>query len=471
MGVVFSIAGITILKVATRGSDMTKRDIESIRTYWTNEGILRLTLRAITLDNGSGGFPSDLYYSAEQPVSFSKEIILNGYKLSSAQRDIDITVKFLDCGPGVYTITSRTRMNGTNLCNVSKIDTAVIKSMPRYTFFEDNTADAAVNWKEFVVDGDFHSNGIIKVSSDMSAVAHVTKQATTSGTTAPVETYPDPYDMGIAVENDALGTEPWLKKRFPDYSHVGRINTDFLAPSSFPDNYVYNSSGQPYDVDLAFEFTSLKVNVYYQSGTKWVQITPSLNKIIKTKKNAWVWGSGVSGCYTIVSEQKIYLAGEIKYTGGATGSDALALVSGSDIVIPNSFTLKVGSATKHSYSFLTKSSTTVNACMFMKNGGLSVEGIDSYTKKATSASLNKLEVVGCVMVKQDKEKIWQYDNGNYSGLNCKYIRDLRYYNNMITPPGIPFPKALDEERSDKFASNYMWVFAAGKWYNYLEQVQ
>jgi hypothetical protein len=472
MGIIFSIAGVTILKVATRGSDMTKRDIETIKTYWANEGILRLALRAISLDEGDSGYPSDVFGSGDQQVSFNQEINLNGYVLSGANREIDLTIRFLECCNGAYNITVKTLLHGDNLYNINRVDTAVIKSIQRYTFFEDTTAETDLKWKEFVVDGDFHSNGIVRLTGDMSEKTHVTGHASTSGTTSPAESYPDPYDMGITIDDDAKGTEAWLKTRFPEYSHSGKIQTDFLSPKSFPDNYILNSSGNPYTTDLAFKFEAGGVTVYrwVTASSYWAKVTVTPGNIIKTKGNAYVWGT-VSGQYTIVSDsgKNIYIAGNITYNNGETGTDALGLVSGNNIVIPNSFTLNLSASTPYSYNFTTAAATNINACMFMKYGGLTVENIDNYTKQAATSALGALNVSGCALVKQDKDKIWEYENNTVAGLNCTYTKDKRFFNNMIAPPGIPFPKALDEERTDQYSEQYyMWVIAPGKWYNYLE---
>jgi hypothetical protein len=106
--------------------------------------------------------------------------------------------------------------------------------------------------------------------------------------------------------------------------------------------------------------------------------------------------------------------------------------------------------------------------MFMKYGGLTVDNLDGHNKMGSCAELKTLKVIGSVLVSQDRDKIWEYDNGTFAGLNCVYTKDERFFNNQISPPGVPFPRALDEERSDQYASNYMWVFAPGKWYNKLE---
>ncbi|MBD3390921.1 MAG: hypothetical protein GF418_02660 [Chitinivibrionales bacterium] len=474
MGVVFSIIAITILRLTTRGSQLGKRDVEAIKSYWANEGFLRLTLRALSLDQGDGtGFPSDPDASTPMEVCIPEGLSLNGYSTGGANPNVEATVQFVqdnNC-KGVYNITVKTTLPDGALYNVTSIDTVVVKSIQRYTFFEDSTTPDPLLWREFIVYGDFHSNGYIKIANDMGAFAHVVGgEATTSGAVSPAETYPDPYDKGMTVlPDDAAVNESWLKARFPEYAHIGEVQTDFIDANSFTDEAYYIKDGankvtEPVAIHLKSDGS---IDIYKKSD--WSTLTTPSSDIIKAESEVTVWGT-LLGKKTIVSADghDIILGGDIAYENGLTGesaTDALALVSGRNIVVPDSFgTAATTPAQAHAFK---TSGGTIHGCLFMKNGGLLVADINSYTPQAATGALPRLEIVGCALVCKDLDKIWEYEDNTFGGLNCVYRRDKRYYNNMVAPPGVPFPKATDEERSAPGTDEFMWVLASGRWHNRL----
>jgi len=460
MGVVFSIIGVTILRLATMGSDINSRTIETIRSYWANEGALRLALRALTLDPGENGKP----HLFNGTISFGTEFTLNGYTCGGPSSETVINISPVCPTCLSYNISVSTQMHGNSrLKNVNRIDSLSLKSYPRYTFFEDTTAEDDLLWRNFIVDGDFHSNAFIHVAADCSDTAHVLGEATTAerNPVAPSagELYPSPYDLGIKVTVDDSAKEPWLKRRFPDYAHIGEIETANLSPDEFSAAFIQDG-GADVIVPVAIFFQDGTISFYKKSSGGWTQFYPTVAPIMKVKADVYVWGH-VTGQYTVVADmgKDIYLGGPI--TNGPQG--VLALVSGNDIIVPKKF--KISSIYEYDFS---ENNTTISACLFMKHGGLRVADIDAYTQVDDPANLHSLTIHGCAMVRRDKEKIWEFENGKYGGLNCFYRRDNRFYYNELAPPGIPFPRALDEELTTTAGGKkFMWILASGKWENNL----
>ncbi len=478
MGVVFSIVALAFVRLTTRCVQISQRDIEAVKCYWANEGFVRLMLRALTLDPGQNGMPERMQVLAIDLSSadLPSGIALNHYPMSSAA----IRVEWAGFAPGTpahsrqvgtYNVecSMPLRTGSGSVKYVTRIDSIVVKSIQRYSFFEDTTAADSVFWREFVVNGDYHCNGIIRLAEDMTGGERVKGKATTSGQvgapdSSQTNSYVDPYNMGIIIANHGLGSdEDWLKERFPEYGHVGEIQTDIVHPDSFMVDYLKSSTGDTVKDPVAIELTTSGVNYYRKTAGAWQSLTnpQTSDTLVKTWNSATVWGS-MTGRRTIVTRtgQDIVIGGQIQVAGGTTlgNPNALALVSGKDVLVPGNFNCTVGTTVKQDYDFTAHSKTLVQASLFCKNGGLRVN-IGELQSKAYAA-LDSLLIEGSVMVRQDVDKIWQFDDGQYAGLKCIYSRDARYYNNEIALPGIKFPKAVDEEQS---GTSYMWILATGKW--------
>ena len=480
MGLVFTIIGFTILRIASRGSDIGRRNIEAIKSYWANEGYMRLTLRALSVDKGPGNWLPTSNLSGN--VSFGADLELNKYKVTNDETDGGVTITIASIPGrigGAYHIEIKSKMKGEPLYNITTDSNVVIKSLQRFAFFEDSTTD--IVWRDFYVKGDFHSNGIIKIAENMIDSPHVTEEATTAGDLTQTVDYPDPWNKGMLIITDedaellSKDDKDWFKGRFPNYAHIGDINTDIVDPDNF--SLARFSADSLYEVDssiavVGIRFNGAEIKVYKQgSGIKWDTVATPSQRIIKTFGKTVVWGT-LTGKATIVTDNgsDIEISGPVKYTNSSehvidttNKSDALALVSGHDIVVLDTFACDIPNDYSYTYSWEFKENGgTVHGCLFARNGGLRVDNIDSYTEAALNA-LKKFKVIGSALVQKDLDRIWELDNGKYKGLNCTFEHDIRFYRNMIAPPGIPFPRATDCE-----TNSLMWVLASGAWKNRLE---
>jgi hypothetical protein len=297
------------------------------------------------------------------------------------------------------------------------------------------------------------------ISNSMSTAAHVTGWATTGGRISPSSTYDranytNPYKRGIKAQDNSWSAPPgtnWFETRFPNYSNSGQVQIDSLAPSAtnFSAGYAVNNTDA-----IAINIKGSTVDIYKKISGSWTKteadksISTITNGIIKCSNNAYVWGT-LDGKLTIVSgnTHDVYIAGPISYQNSnlTTSDDVLALVAGDDVIISSSTSIGT-----YSYSFK-NCGGNVDASLFMKNGGLLVENLSTYT------SVRDFSVRGGVLMDLDYAKY----NGSGKGIRGAYAQDPRTVTNTAIAPGIPFAKSADEE----LAGQFMWVLSRGEWEN------
>lgn len=467
---VFSIIAVGTVRLTSHGSDMLKRDTEVIKTYWANEAGIRIALRYISQIDQLGAINED--FTAIDDAGST----VNGFTPN-------VTIASTATGPNTfsYAVTSNSNLPNSSITVKNNLGGVSLSTMQKWTYFEKNTGAV---WIEMVVDGDYHTNGFINAGTDMDATKHVTGQTTTAGRINPGYTFdrpnfPDFYKKGIRRSEygyyDNLLAENWLETRFPHYKHIGLIDTKPMEPDSFAGAYNITNSGR----DIAIKIDGTGLDVFKKNnGGNWVadnglqDISIESNPIIKTYSKTYVWGT-LDGRLTIVSDgdesggYDIYMGGNITYadTDLSTSNDVLALVSGNDFVIPNSFNC---SPAGHSHSFKDNGGT-VYGTLFAVNGDLLVSSKDNYS------NLQDFNIIGGVFLKAGGGTYYNsgdYWNGwewvpNLKGIKGIYTKDLRLINNTVCAPGIPFAREKDLELSVEGVVVFKNVLNPGVWENSL----
>jgi Tfp pilus assembly protein PilX len=462
-GIVMSIMGVVGLQLIVGGSSMSRRDIEVIKSFWANEGAMRVSFRYVSC-------VAALPTASIAPFTVTPTLVLNGDTPS-----VSITAIANSNGTYCYSCSTTTSMSDVNLINTTVCDSFSINSMSRYTWFEAQTSSAV--WASMVVYGDYHTNGYINASSTMTDLIHVTGKATTSGRIAPNQTvdranFPTAYQDGFSILN-ANGGEvtseaaSWFQARIPDYGTVGTIQTSSISPSSSSFTNATTVATTSSIDSVGIQLTGSNVTVWNRSSGTWVQgstmsIANITGGILKTQKPTYVWGT-LDGKLTVVSDSAtgqsppndIIIGGNITYadTNLSTSSDVLALVSSNNVDIPSA----TNNTTTGMVRNFTTSGATVYASMFMSKGAINVENINSYS------GMQNLNIHGGVLLNQSL--------GTYStsptnhGISANYYQDPRFVGNAALPPGIPYANAVDPERSTGGTTVYMYVLGSGTWVN------
>jgi Tfp pilus assembly protein PilX len=462
-GIVMSIMGVVALQLIIGGSQMSRRDIEVIKSFWANEGAMRVSFRYVSC-------VATLPTTSIAPFTVSPAVVLNGdtpavYLFAIANSN----------GTYCYSCSTITSMADVNLTNTTVCDSFSINSMSRYTWFEAQTSSAV--WASMVVYGDYHTNGYLNASSTMTDEIHVTGKATTSGRIDPNQrvdrpNFPTSYQDGFSILS-SNGSEvtseqaSWFQARIPDYGTVGSIQTSSISPNSSDFNNATTISS-PSTVDsVGIQLNGSNVTVWSRQSGTWQQtstmsIANITGGILKTQKPTYVWGT-LDGKLTLVSDSAtgqspandIIVGGTITYadTNLATSSDVLALVSSNNVDIPSS-TSNTTTGMTHNF---TQSGGTIYASLFMPNGAINVQNVNNYS------GMQNLNVHGGVLLKQSL--------GTYStspsnhGISANYYQDPRFVGNAALPPGIPYANAVDPERSTGATTVYMYVLGSGTWIN------
>ncbi len=179
---IFSILGSSTIMIITNGSNLYKRDVDVISTYWANEAAINLTRRWISIQNNLPTLATRATVSIQEGGS---DIITNGFTPTAT------------CvgAPPTYTITSNTNISGSIANNsVNVISTSNIQ---KYTFFGKGTNANA--WRGAVINGNYHTNGHLFVDANMDEQAHVTGVTSVSELVSRPN-YANPYDIGTIIE-------------------------------------------------------------------------------------------------------------------------------------------------------------------------------------------------------------------------------------------------------------------------------
>jgi hypothetical protein len=466
-GAALSIMGIGALRLISGGSDMHKRDIEIIKSYWAAEGGLRVAMRYLAC---VPALPTADIPSFTPTSSPTGGMAANGYTPIVSITLPPGTNKLYSCKCSVST--------SSGIKNVITCTNVAASNMARYTWFEKFTSPTV--WERMVVYGDFHTNGFIRCSDIMTAEAHVTGKTSTGSRVDPALTwdrvnFPSAHRNGVMIWNDNptyTPTSGWLETRLPNYSFQSPIDTTSVEPSQFtsamPGFYQVPTAG--YD-SVALRLNSANINIYRRNSGGWSLYTTitSNNRVVKCDRPTYVGGT-LDGKLTIVTDNvsdlnDIIIGNSITYANNnlTTSDDVLALVSGDNIEIPgwvnNSYT-----GMTNAFKF---NGGTVNASLFMPFGKIWVKD-SAGTYENYYTGLYNLDINGGVFLRESGGTFVNTGVGP-RGIMGKYYQDPRFVTNAAVAPGIPFARQQDPERTVGASVVYMSALSNGTWENRLSK--
>lgn len=447
------------------GSDRSKRTSDTIKTFWANEAGLNIGFRYLSLAP-SGSSIDYTILSLGEVNGLTPSVSIVGTEISDPLYSESITSSCL--------------LPNSSISNILEIITN-FKSMQYWTLFENDTGTAASLWVSKIINGDYHTNGNIRVASFMSGGVHVTGLLTSarrflkppaSLTQVDRVNYPTIYQNGIARYNNngALSqTERpptnWLEERFPNYQFVDKIDIQNVTPASFTGTIYNYSTADGFDSVLIVlknkVFDLKRKSILGKTWQTWVSNVSILeNPIIKTNQIVLVYGV-LEGRLTIVTTRKdIVIIGKILYKEldltKASAKDALALVSGGDISILDSslvsnYDFKDNSADNRVYGYLFAQDTL--RVMFQ-----------GHYRNASGSYTKNISLYGgtCMRAPASTYATAAGDGG----LIPIYNADPRLVNGTISAPGIPVAKVLDKEMTIRAgADRFMNSFRSSSWNN------
>lgn len=447
-GVVLSVMAVGGLKLISGGSDMHKRDIDIIKSYWAAEGGRCVAMRYITCSTPLPG--------ADMGPTSLAALSCNGYtpyvSIALGSADSSYVCKCsVSTASGVKNIVS---------------DSTSATNMSRYTYFTGDDKSGDVTWTWSIVNGDIHTNGYYVIGQAMTAVPHVTGKITTGKRIDATYEYDRPnfaeaYRRGIMIKDrDYNIPEPsvgWLKTRFPDYSFTGYIDPFMITPDTFATHPGYTEIPSTIDHDsIAIRLDNSTAKVYRRSKStstwSWYTDYTANNKVLKTTKPTIVGGT-LNGQLTIVTDDgnKMIVGDDIFYADNSpTSDDILALVSGDTLEIADTCC----STTTGLISKFRRHGATINASIFVPGDGIHIKNLASYT------SAKNMNINGGVFVMTDFPML---SGGNGMVIYCN--QDTRFLTNKVIAPGIPFVQIIDPERTSGSTNVYMWALNEGKWEN------
>jgi hypothetical protein len=449
------------VKFISIGSDRNKRTADSIKSFWANEAGVNVGFRYLSLVQTGGSIDYTILSLGD----------INGITPS-------ISIVGTEISDPLYSesVVSSCLLPNSSITNTSEIVTN-FKSMQYWTLFENDTGTAASLWVSKVINGDYHTNGNVRVASFMGGGAHVTGMLTAarrflkppaSLTQVDRVNYPVIYQNGIARFDKAANDKPpveWLEERFPNYQFVEKIDIQNISPSSFTGTAYNYSTADGFDsVMIVLKnkvFDLRRKSILGKTWQTWVSNVSILqNPIVKTNQIVLVYGI-LEGRLTIVTTRKdIVIIGKILYKEldltKSSAKDALALVSGGDISILDSslvsnYDFKDNSADNRVYGYLFAQDTL--RVMFQ-----------GHYRNVSGSYTRNISLYGGTSMRAPASTYGT--SAGDGGLIPIYNADPRLVNGTISAPGIPVAKILDKEMTIRAgADRFMNSFRTSSWNN------
>ncbi len=457
--IIFSIVGISSISLISRGNQLHSRDIEVIKSYWANEGFIRIALRYLTT-------------VPVRPKNIENFTVKDENKGKFSINAITPTLSIVIGSRSNYTITSISPVD--NLNNITNVKNITYDYITKYSYFQQGPLiknGKPILWGGAVFHGNYHSNETIVLSDRMSDKVHVTGEAT--GSSNHKGDYPEPYNKGLSVINP-YGNEAkegdkdaddgdeinlaWFKEKLPNYRSVDPISTENLVPenNAFDNGWTIEkiSSYNQYDSFKVVLSASYGVGKAYISGkkrhsdwkyleTKYVQNVLSDNDgIIKSNKPIKLQGT-LKGQLSVVSTEDIIISDDILYDGVPEGTspnlndgNTLGIVSNKDIRISSSLCQN-----NTNDIFIYGSLIAKNGCL---RGSPDVGDYYYYKGKKyyywDKSGFNKIMMHDSLLVhRQDGTGV------SGRGFQMHVYGDKRLMDNLLSPPGIPDIRSEDEE--------------------------
>ncbi len=490
---IFSIIGIGTLRLVSRGGELHRFDVDVVKSYWVNDGAIRLALRYLSKRN-EYPLPS---LNGNITSSITGVSSLNGYSFPAVAVSSSINSNNIR----QYTFSCTTDLSS-GLANFTQYSNVTVTSLNKYACLMDQSPTTW--WKESVIQGNFHVNGEVMIHPGMSTGRKVTG-AMTTGTGDAMAYLDAPYNRGIEFDGTRLadygGTTnaehtTWMRERLPEYSNGTNIvveNTSVLkyfTPPAVPGNPVPPQTNCRYLPELATqtctqwtagECTQWKndmyqivlrdniVDVNIGVAGQWREFreynlnTPGdvPNNIILAHATTFVHGQ-LDGRLTIANHSShIFIDNDITYrnkdVNDPNNDDCLALMAGvswskhmeMDINIYSEF------ASGANPNYIRDSGLVVMANIYANR-------VWDLTPTWGYTGVKDLHFYGSVVTRREPGTM-AYDSASarYKGLRPNYHQDNRFVNNLISPPFAPNAKAEDPEMSGQ----NMYLLNSGQWAN------
>ncbi len=449
---IFSIIGVSTIALISRGNEMHARDVEVIRSYWANEGALRVAMRYLTR--------TDVFLDHDIANLNAGNIIdLNGY---TPNVHIDMTSTIY--GLRAYDIYVKAGINS-NIDNNTVVDGITLSTYNRYTYAQ-KSMDMLMS--DMIIDGYLYSEEMLKLVQDLSNEVHVTEGVECASTFDGTPWgYPDEYGTGLGVYSGGnlttQSSQEWFKKRLPYYKTVDPLDMGPLAPSmgTFDDGYDLDllDPGNIY-TDFLIQLKSGGSGEVFgwaldtaTGMSTWVSIEEKAitsfddGKIV-THKPVHVAGV-LDGQLTIASYDNIYIAGNILYADTnivpGNSDDILALVSDDTMMVRHDYSSysSVGFPPEIAIDWSVINHMEIYASLFAVNKSIMAEPSLQHDWEPAWQRVH-VNVFGSAMMDLTVPTFYHQNQG-YEG---HYVGDIRFLENLITAPGIPFPRYYDREMVD-----------------------
>ena len=513
---VFSVIGVGTVKLIGYGDELHAMDEEVVKSYWTNDAMLRIASRYISRKNASGSTPPNIggESSVEKVVftcSNSAGNKINGFPLPAVYFNTFPNGEFKK-----YTYVCSTYIHNGTFANRSELSNVSITSLSKFTYFSQNTLVGW--WNKQKIDGNYHTNGRIKMGKNMSAEVYVTGEMTT-GDSYNQPGLNAPYDKGIELESSK--NTDWVKTRLPDYDNKGVISTANVGDmTSFPNRYkvpagtrnvriqfkgdkIYVFRGKVHDSTLSGRNTFADYKTENGSGLVEVldvqDIMDNHHGIIEVDDEAWVKGT-LDGRISVVTTtgHDIVIGDDIKYanmdldpSSPTTSDDAIGLISGNNIRIPyfadycpeayeNTYNEKTYGLYNNDYSILSVNNhwdlkiqvhgLDVAAAMFATNPGCGLYAEDANWwvydhSKTEDKILRDFNFYGSLCEDTPLSTVYysfsDTEQNTPTGLQILKKKDLRFIDGSLRAPGVPVTKGSDSENSGA----PMWELSSGSYSN------
>ncbi len=511
---VFSVIGVGTIKLIGYGDELHAMDEEVVKSYWTNDAVLRIASRYISRKNASGSTPPDIGdETTVQKVIFtcssSEGNTINGFSLPAVYFNTFPNGEFKK-----YTYVCSTYIHDGNFANRSELSGVSITSLSKFTCFSENTLSGW--WNRQVIDGNYHTNGRIRMGRSMADKVYVTGEMTT-GDAYNLPGLDAPYDKGIELEDGTKNTD-WVKTRLPDYDNKGTISTAAVGDmSAFPDrkrisagtrsvrlelrgDKIYVSRGNVWDPTHHARNTFSNSTPVAGCGLQEILDVDSImnhcSGIIEVDDTTWVKGT-LDGRISIVTTtgHDIVLGDDIKYanmdldpSSPTVSDDALGLISGKNIRIPyysdycevayrDTYTEEIYGQNladnPYWHKKIQRYGIDVAATMFATNPGCGL-----YTEENAGWAIKDASILDPAeqyirdfnfygSLCEDTPGVTCWNKGwTTEGIQILAKKDLRFIEGSLRAPGIPVTKGSDSENSGA----PMWELSSGNYTNKIVKV-
>ncbi len=454
---------ISLSKLGGYSAEINARNVEAIKSYWAGEGALQIAQRYVMRTRAVSDSLMILNTAFEVAASFGSSRAdagrINGYAIPL------VTISTQTAGKKTYSFECVAPVRRANIAHRISLQGVAPLRLNEFTFFSNTPLRAPKVWRDLYIDGNYHVNGAVRISTGMAATPHVTGILTTAdGTERPY--LDEPFNVGIDVPDyldwgftNVERTEE-LRARVPAHIDVGQIPISGILPENFTADLTIAAGC--WNVKIVLDgplFHVFRGNWsvgYTPDGTYDIRDIP--NRIVRVEDDVEIKGV-LDGQLTIVTAYNISIVHNVLYANRNLvpgtynmSDDALALIAGQDIAIP----IRTDDATG---LFFREHGAVICASLFAPRGRFGVHD------KFLYPMVQDIFVFGSILVyEQDPTMVYNAGGGRWEGMRLYAIRDSRLSTvSDIRVPGLGEASMRDKEFPDQAV--YAWILKRGEWNN------